>query len=261
MPSSKLDIILAGVHGQMGKMIVECANECRHAEIRLGIARVTQDPKILPFLVEDSLDNLDFAKLKESMSCPVFIDFSVADAALKNAVWAAEHHIPIVIGTTGLSADALDGIRACAAKTAVLIAPNTSLGANLLAALAQIAAKSMPHSHCEIVDIHHQHKKDAPSGTAHFIANSIKAVRNDTCEILHPSRENGRKSNEIGMVSLRGGNDCGEHQVYFLGESERIILTHQAQNRRVFAQGALDAAMFLVSKQPGLYEMKDVLRM
>ena len=173
----------------------------------------------------------------------VLVDFSVSAALAANLDRAVSGAVPILIGTTGLGADA-DGRIADAAKSiAVLRAPNTSLGIALLTELVERAVKTLgPDWDIQVAEAHHAKKVDAPSGTALMLGKVADSA--------------GRP---VGYASIRGGTVAGDHDVMFLGPEERLILSHRAENRMIFARGALAAARFLAGKPAGLYSMRDVI--
>ena len=192
----------------------------------------------------------------------VLVDFSTAaalEASLDRAVSAA---IPILVGTTGLDDLADQRIAASARKIAVLKAANTSLGVALLGDLIERAAKVLgPDWDVEIAETHHRMKADAPSGTALLLAQAAARGRGTALDAERGRDGTGlkRKPGAIGFASLRGGSVAGDHDVMFLGTDERLILSHRAENRMIFARGALAAARFLVGKPAGLYSMRDVI--
>jgi 4-hydroxy-tetrahydrodipicolinate reductase len=175
----------------------------------------------------------------------VLVDFS-APAALETSLERAmSAGVPILIGTTGLDEAADKGIVAASRQVAILRAANTSVGVALLADLVERAAKALgPEWDIQISETHHRHKVDAPSGTA---------------LMLGAAAEHARGSGVAGYASVRGGTVAGDHDVLFLGPDERLILSHRAESRMIFARGALAAAAFLAGKPPGLYSMRDVI--
>jgi len=192
----------------------------------------------------------------------VLIDFSAPAALQASLDRAVSAGVPILIGTTGLD-DTADGRIAAAAKeVAVLRAANTSLGVALLAELVERAARVFgPDWDIEISETHHRMKADAPSGTALQLGEA--AARGRRSELRPERGRDGtglkREHGSVGFASLRGGTVAGEHDVLFLGPAERLILSHKAENRTIFAQGALAAARFLVGKPAGAYSMRDVI--
>jgi 4-hydroxy-tetrahydrodipicolinate reductase len=191
----------------------------------------------------------------------VVIDFSSAPAidALCRAVKRAR--VPLVSGTTGIGEAGQTALNDAAQTVPVLWAPNMSLGVEVLARLARLAVEALGDDYdIEIVETHHRHKVDAPSGTALRLAEAVRQARPD----LAPSRvrdatSGARRKNELGIVAVRGGDVIGDHTVHLLGPSERIELTHRATERDLFARGALRAARWLAGQRPGRYALGDLL--
>jgi 4-hydroxy-tetrahydrodipicolinate reductase len=184
---------------------------------------------------------------------------SVALAAL-----CARDGIPLVIGTTGHSADQLGDLRAEAARIPILLSPNFSVGVNLLFWLTEKTSEILGSEFdAEIVELHHRHKRDAPSGTAKRLGEIVAQTRSlEYKEAARHGREGlvgERSRTEIGVHAIRGGDIVGEHTVYFADAGERLELTHRASSRDTFAKGALRAADWLIGKPAGWYEMRDVL--
>ena len=223
-------ITLFGASGRMGKAIAEVAADRDDVTI-----------------VEGSAD--------------VFVDFSAPEGLEHHLETAVEAARPILIGTTGLTDLHQQRIQEAAARIAVLQAANTSLGVNLLAYLVrQTAARLGEDWDVEIVEMHHRHKVDAPSGTALLLGRAAAEGRGDALEELRRDGNRGaRPRGSIGFASLRGGSVAGDHQVVFAGDGERLELGHRAESRAIFAQGAVRAAVWLVDKPAGLYSMSDVL--
>lgn len=208
-------------------------------------------------------ENPDFALDEEHGD--VLVDFSTPDALGSSLDRAVSAGIPMLIGTTGLQSEHHVAIQQAAKSIPVIQAPNTSLGINLLSDLVeQAAARLGPDWDIEILEMHHRHKVDAPSGTALMLGQSAAKGRGSTLQELsrfdriseHP---HAREAGTIGYASLRGGSVAGEHVVIFAGEGERLELGHRAESRMIFARGALAAARFLVGKPAGLYTMRDVI--
>ncbi|HUO90037.1 MAG TPA: 4-hydroxy-tetrahydrodipicolinate reductase, partial [Rhizomicrobium sp.] len=179
------------------------------------------------------------------------------------AALAAQARIVHVIGTTGLSADDEAKIRAAARHAVIIKSGNFSLGINLLAKLVGEAAKALPDYDIEIVEMHHRKKVDAPSGTALMLGEAAAKARGislaEHADRGRDGQTGPRKDGAIGFAALRGGTVVGEHQVIFAGPSERIVLSHSAEDRAMFAQGAVAAVKWGFGKKPGLYAMADVL--
>ena len=175
----------------------------------------------------------------------VLVDFSAPAALQASLERAVSANVPLLIGTTGLDALADQRIAEAAKDIAVLRAANTSLGVALLGELVERAAKALgPDWDIQIAEMHHRNKVDAPSGTA---------------LMLGQIAERGAEGRKVGYASLRGGTVAGDHDVLFLGNDERLILSHRAESRMIFARGALAAARFLVGQPAGLYSMRDVI--
>jgi 4-hydroxy-tetrahydrodipicolinate reductase len=195
----------------------------------------------------------------------VLVDFSAPDALEASLDRAISANVPILVGTTGLTPEHHARIEQAASQVAVIQAPNTSLGINLLKQLVEEATSRLgPEWDIEILEMHHRHKVDAPSGTALMLAQSAAKGRGSTIQELsrfdriseHP---HAREPGTIGYASLRGGSVAGEHVVILATDGERIELGHRADSRMIFARGALAAAQFLVGKPAGLYSMLDVI--
>jgi 4-hydroxy-tetrahydrodipicolinate reductase len=195
----------------------------------------------------------------------VLVDFSTPDALRSSLDRATSAAIPVLIGTTGLQPEHHAAIEQAAKSIAVIQAPNTSLGINLLRDLVERAAARLgPDWDIEILEMHHRQKVDAPSGTALMLGQSAAKGRGSTLQELsrfdriseHP---HAREPGTIGYASLRGGSVAGEHVVIFATDGERVELGHRAESRMIFARGALAAARFLVGKPAGLYSMRDVI--
>lgn len=194
----------------------------------------------------------------------VLIDFSAPGALLVNLDAAVSAGIPIVIGTTGLGAEHLAAIDGAARSIAVLYSANMSLGVNLLAHLVREAAARLGAEwDVEIVEMHHRHKRDAPSGTALLLGQAAAEGRGVELAGISDRGRDGvgeaRIPGHIGFASLRGGSVSGDHQVVFAADGERLELGHRAEGRAIFAQGAVEAALWLAGKPAGRYAMKDVL--
>ena len=197
--------------------------------------------------------------------CPVadaVIDFSNPSALEAELAYVTAHNLPLVLCTTGLSADQLEAVNAAAQQVPIFFSSNMSLGVAVLSALTKKAAAVLGDTFdIEIVEMHHNQKLDAPSGTALMLADAAKAGLSYEPEYTYDrhTRRQKRDKKEIGIASLRGGTVVGEHSVYFAGEQEVITLSHSAGSRSVFASGAVTAAAFIVGKEPKLYSMEDIL--
>lgn len=243
---------ILGAHGRMGQAIANAAAELG-AEVSGGIDR------------EGAVHGAHQTAPELARASEVLVDFTQPDALQAHLDAAVEAHCPIVIGTTGLADDHHAAIDAAAKSVAVLQAANTSLGVNLLRHLVREAAARLgPDWDIEILEMHHRHKVDAPSGTALLLGASAAAGRGSTLPELNRFKRIGfdphaREEGTIGYASLRGGSAAGDHSVIFATEHERIELSHHAENRQIFARGAVRAALWLAGKPAGRYDMNDVL--
>jgi 4-hydroxy-tetrahydrodipicolinate reductase len=204
----------------------------------------------------------DFAELLAHSD--VLVDFSVPDGLSQRLDLCAEAGKPMLVGTTGLETAHHLSIDAAAKTIPVLQTGNTSLGVNMLAALVKEAAARLGDDwDIEIVEMHHRHKVDAPSGTAILLGEAAADGRDitlaDHSERGRDGQTGARAKGAIGFASLRGGSVAGDHQVIFATDEERIELGHRAENRMIFARGAVKAALWLTRQQPGRYDMKDML--
>ena len=193
----------------------------------------------------------------------VIIDFTSAKAADGLLKYCVEKKIPVVLCSTGLSEEQLQKVAETAKKTAVLKSANMSLGINTLLNLLKSAAKVLAEAgfDMEIVEKHHKHKLDAPSGTALALADSMNEALGNAYHYTYDrsDRREERDPNEIGISAVRGGNIVGEHEVSFAGTDEVIEFKHTAYSKAVFGKGAVQAAKFLAGREPGLYDMQDVI--
>ena len=194
----------------------------------------------------------------------VVIDFTVPAATVAHARLAAARGTPMVIGTTGLDAAQTEAVREAAGRTAIVWSANMSLAVNLLFGLVEQTAQRLgPDYDIEILEMHHRHKIDAPSGTALALGKAAAAGRgvslDDVSQRARDGHTGARRPGDIGFAVLRGGDVAGEHVVMFATDGERLELGHKATSRRTFARGAVRAAQWLIGRPPGLYGMKDVL--
>jgi 4-hydroxy-tetrahydrodipicolinate reductase len=192
------------------------------------------------------------------------LDFTVPGATIANVAIAAERGLVHIIGTTGLSASDDAVIKSVTSRAIVVKSGNMSLGINLLAALVRRVAQSLDQSFdIEILEMHHRAKIDAPSGTAYLLGEAAAAGRGIALDDHSARGRDGntgaRRPGDIGFASLRGGSVTGDHSVIFAGAMERIELTHRAEDRTMFAQGAIKAALWARDQKPGFYSMADVL--
>ncbi len=194
----------------------------------------------------------------------VAVDFTAPEAAIEHARQAATTATPIVIGTTGFTREQRAELESLAGRTPLLLSANMSIGVNVLLGLVGEAVRRLgPAFDIEIVEVHHNRKKDAPSGTALALAEAAAAAAGvapaDALTLAREGLVGERRPGEIGVVALRGGDNVGEHTVMLLGTGERVELAHRASSRDCLAAGAVRAGAWLHGKPPGLYSMKDVL--
>lgn len=196
--------------------------------------------------------------------CEALIEFSTPEATLAHAALCAEAGVAHVVGTTGLNGAQEQELRRSAERTAVVWAPNMSLGVNLLLALVEQVARALDEGFdIEILEMHHRHKVDAPSGTALALGRAAARGRGVDLGSVAVRVRDGltgpRAKGSIGFATLRGGDVVGDHGVIFAGEGERLVLQHLAADRRIYAKGAVRAALWVRGRPPGLYGMADVL--
>jgi 4-hydroxy-tetrahydrodipicolinate reductase len=247
-----------GASGRVGKLIVENLKNDKEAKVGTVFVRSELDFSVEP----ETLVTNDFIAFLEASD--IVIDFSLPEAMEALLECAIKNHSkPIVIGTTGLNEHQQNLIREVSSKMPILYATNMSFGVALLNKLVEIASKSLKDYSCEIIEMHHKHKKDAPSGTALTLANSVARARGLELEKVMISGRNGnigaRSEDEIAVMALRGGDIIGAHRVGFYGDGEFLELNHTATNRNTFANGAIKAAKWLINKENGLYTINDCL--
>ncbi len=260
-------ICMAGACGRMGRRILELAATLPDTDI--GGAFDLPENTGREILVTDLSGAtrrivVGGEASSQLVHADVLIDFTLPDACMDNVRAAMNAGKPAVIGTTGLNGEQQQALRAYARETAIVYAPNMSVGVNLLFKLTrEVAALLGPEYNVEIVELHHNQKKDSPSGTAvrlaECAAEGLAWNYPDDAVFGRHGLIGARPERQIGVHALRGGDVVGEHTVSFIGGGERIELTHKAHNRDNFARGALRAAHFAVTAAPGLYDMQDVL--
>ncbi|MBF0358812.1 MAG: 4-hydroxy-tetrahydrodipicolinate reductase [Magnetococcales bacterium] len=194
----------------------------------------------------------------------VVIDFTAPQATLEYIKLAVAANTPMVIGTTGIDAQGVEQLQEAAESIPIVFAPNYSVGVNLMFKIAAEMAKVLDgQADIEIIEAHHRNKVDAPSGTALGLGRAIaKAVGRNIDEVGVFSREGhtgARQEKEIGFSTIRGGDIVGDHTAMFIGDNERLEITHKAGNRMIFADGAVRAALWVADQRPGLYDMGDIL--
>lgn len=265
---SDMRLIVAGAGGRMGRSLIRAISESTGAVVTgaleaPGSELLGKDAGTLAGLPENGVKlSADLWTL--SKDADGILDFTVPGATIANVAIAAQRGIVHVIGTTGLSSSDDAVIKSVTSQAIVVKSGNMSLGVNLLAALVKRVAKSLDDGFdIEIVEMHHRAKIDAPSGTALLLGEAAAAGRNVALDTHSARGRDGltgaRTAGDIGFASLRGGTVTGDHSVIFAGPYERIELVHKAEDRMIFAHGALRAALWAHGKKPGLYSMADVL--
>ncbi|MCR5033225.1 MAG: 4-hydroxy-tetrahydrodipicolinate reductase [Lachnospiraceae bacterium] len=247
-------IIMHGCNGKMGRIISSLAAQDPDTQIVAGVDAFSQASDSYPV----------YASLPEvKEEADVVIDFSAAAAVDGVLDYCTEKHMPLVLCTTGLSEEQLSRVKALTEKIAILKAANMSLGINVLQkALKQIApVLAEAGFDIEIVEKHHNQKKDAPSGTALALADTINEALDQAYTYTYDRSQKleARSKKEIGISAVRGGTIPGDHDVIFAGEDEVITLSHRSYSRAVFGKGALTAAKYMAGKDHGFYDMSDVI--
>ena len=264
---TSLKIAVAGASGRMGHMLIEAISAAPDAALS-GALDVAASPAVgsdAGAFAGKPVGVAITADLAAGLAgADVLIDFTRPEGTLKHLAYCAEHGIKLVIGTTGFDEAGKAAIRAAAAKTAIMFAPNMSVGVNVTLKLLQMAAKSLSEGYdIEIIEAHHRHKVDAPSGTALKMGEVIAdALGRDLADCAVYGREGvtgERDPSTIGFATIRGGDIVGDHTVLFAGTGERIEISHKSSSRVTYAHGALRAARFLADKSTGLFDMQDVL--
>ena len=250
---------MSGAMGRMGQMILATAQKSNDLDCIGGLEYAAS-----PHLGQPFGTGTITSDVTELAKADVIIDFSRPDGTMALITAARQSGQALVIGTTGLDDDQEDLIKQAAKEIPILYCANTSMGVNLLAKLVEKAAAALgPEWDIEIVETHHNQKVDAPSGTALALGHAAAKGRNVQLDDVRDSGRDGitgkRSEGDIGFAVMRGGNVAGEHSVMFFAEDERIELTHVANQRTIFARGALSAARFVAGKPAGLYSMDDVL--
>lgn len=265
---SDMRLVVVGAGGRMGRTLVKAIADTAGVALagaveQPGSPLIGQDSGVLAGLPRNAIPLVGDLKPLVAQADGI-LDFTIPAATIETAMLAAEAGIVHVIGTTGLSAADEGKLRAAAQRAAIVKSDNMSLGVNLLAALVRRVAKTLDDRFdIEIVEMHHKAKVDAPSGTALLLGRAAAEGRNVDLSSRKAAARAGltgaRRSGDIGFAVLRGGTVVGDHSVVFAGAAERLELTHRAEDRALFARGALHAALWARGKPPRLYSMADVL--
>ena len=261
-----IELAVAGASGRMGQAIIrQAVNESgtgvTAALERAGNAALGQDAGLVAgiepigVVVGESIEQCAF---------DVMIEFTAPEATIEHAEFCHKAGKAIMIGTTGLDPEQKQHLKDLGREIPVVLAANTSVGVNLCVALVETASRAIGQvTDIEVIEAHHRHKVDAPSGTAlllgEAVARTLGRSLSDDGVFCREGHTGARREGTIGFSTIRGGDIAGEHTVMFIGDSERIEITHRATDRKIFALGALRAAKWLATQPPGFYSMQDVL--
>lgn len=248
------DFLIWGIGGRLGANMLECLNKSDDVRAVGGVDKFA-DPTTFNIPVFKEVADID-------IKVDVVVDFSRPDAVFDILPFCAEKGVPVVLATTGHTDKHMEFINAYADKIAIFKASNMSLGINLLIDLARKATKALGQNFdIEIIEQHHNIKVDAPSGTALSIAKAINEECDSSKEFVYGrhSMNERRKKSEIGIHAVRGGTIVGKHEILFIGNDEIITLSHEANSKAVFSEGAIKAGKFLVGKAHGMYDMIDLI--
>jgi len=261
-------LVVVGAGGRMGSTLIRAIRETKGCVLTGAIERENHPHlgKDAGMLAGAEALNVPLASdaLAAFAKADGVLDFTTPAASAAFAALAAQARLVHVIGTTGLGAAELEKLRAAARHAVIIQSGNMSLGVNLLAGLVKQAAAALgPEFDIEIVEMHHRHKVDAPSGTAYLLGEAAARGRGIELGAHSASGRHGqtgaRREGDIGFAAMRGGSVTGDHSVVFAGPRERLTLSHHAEDRGLFASGAVRAALWGRGKKPGLYSMTDVL--
>ncbi len=262
-----INIAVAGSTGRMGRAIIETVAETRGLQLSAALEQagnpyLSQDAGSLSGSPQGVIVSSDYATALAGSD--VLIDFTRPAGTLAHLAVCRKLGVRAVIGTTGFSAADKEIIQETAKDIAIVLAPNMSMGVNVLFRLLEVAAKALQEGYdTEIIEAHHRHKVDAPSGTALRMGEIIAQIQGKNLEEVALYGRQGntgeRAADTIAFSTIRGGDIVGDHTALFAGIGERLEITHKAGSRKTFAAGALHAARFLISKKSGLFDMQDVL--
>ncbi len=255
-----MKIAVHGAAGRMGRLVIKNAiDEGLEVVQAFDVSRIGEDAGEIAGAGKTGVQISDRI---EEILCDVVVDFSVPSATLRLIEICAQKKIKAVIGTTGFSDEQKRKIEESAKKIPIVLSPNFSVGVNIFWKSLEMLAEKLSEYDMEIMEIHHRFKRDAPSGTALKAGDILKKTTGKNLRfVFGRDGESLRSDEEIGIFGLRGGDVVGEHTVFFIGFGERIELTHRAWNRESFSRGAIKAAKWIFDvDEPGLYSMKDVLK-
>ena len=264
-----LGIVIAGASGRMGRMLIEAVLADPDTQLAgaldiAGSPALGQDAGSFAGVTTGVTITADLDTALKGAH--VLIDFTRPEGTMAHVSAAQQHGVAVVIGTTGFSDTQKQALQAASAVIPIVMAPNMSVGVNVTLKLLEMAAKAMPVGYdIEVIEAHHRHKVDAPSGTAlkmgEVIAGALGRDLKDFAVYAREGVTGERDPCSIGFATIRGGDIVGDHTVLFAGTGERIEITHKSSSRATYAQGSLRAAHFLADKSNGLYDMFDVLNL
>ncbi|WP_121020273.1 4-hydroxy-tetrahydrodipicolinate reductase [Helicobacter vulpis] len=252
-----LNIGIFGASGRMGRLLVQETK--KHPDLCLSsvFVRRSLSPSLIQILPENTFVTNDLEQFLTH--CALVIDFSLPQALASLLTALRKHPLPLVCGTTGLSAPVWGDLQELSQHAPVLHSSNMSLGMAVLLKIVSVIAKDLKHADIEIVETHHRYKKDAPSGTALTLGQACALARGwDFEKVRTTHRDTPRQEKEIGLASLRGGNVVGKHTVGFYLDGEYLEVEHVVSERDIFAKGALQVAKWLVLQPPGFYGVENL---
>jgi 4-hydroxy-tetrahydrodipicolinate reductase len=267
----KVKVAILGCSGRMGRNLIQAAHEHQSVELVGGTVRASSsfiDFDLGELAGIGAIGLKTCSELSTLNDADVLIDFTSIETSLTNVQWCQKNKKALVIGTTGFSDEQVSLIEKASKDTAIVLAPNTSVGVNLMFKLLEVTAKAIgDYTDIEIFEAHHRFKKDSPSGTAMKMGQVIaKTLGRDLNEVAVYGREGlledgmeERSRDTIGFATIRAGDIVGEHTAYFADLGERLEITHKASSRMTFALGAMRAAFWLNDAKAGFYDMQDVL--
>ena len=263
----KVKVAILGCSGRMGRNLIQAAVE--HQSIELVGGSVRKSSSFINFDLGElagigAIGQKTSTDLNDLLNADVFIDFTSIETTLENIKWCQQHNKALVIGTTGFSDEQVSLIEKAGEHMPVILAPNTSVGVNLMFKLLEVTAKAIgDYTDIEIFEAHHRFKKDAPSGTAvkmgQVIADTLGRDLNKVAVYGREGITGERDKETIGFATVRAGDIVGEHTAFFADIGERLEITHRASSRMTFALGAMRAAFWLSEADNGFYDMQDVL--
>lgn len=249
-----MNIAVTGATGRMGRAVITAAVERPDATVALAFNRTPSENKVAGVRIRPVKE---LQPLLDRYHPNVLIDFSAPESAVKYGSIAADAGIPFVTGTTGFSETQRGDLQELSSVVPILASSNFAAGIQAVLAAVQQATAMLPDYDIEILETHHNQKRDAPSGTAHTILDQIESVRGES-HVQHGRKgDQPRKSGEIGVHARRAGTIRGEHEILLADNDEIVSISHRAESRRVYAEGAIDAAIWVTGQPPGWYDYTD----